>query len=334
MFIVESYALAVFFCVITMLCWGSWGNAQKLAGKTWRYEFFYWDYVIGIVLLGLIAGLTLGSIGTQGRHFLADLGQADGANVLSALLGGAIFNAGNILLAAAVSIAGMSVAFPVGVGLALILGVVINYVATPKGNPAMLFAGVALIAAAIVMNATAYKLKDADAKKTPVRGILLAAIGGFLMAFFFRFTAAAMDLSNFAAPAAGKMTPYSAFFVFAIGIFLSNFVFNYIAMKHPAKGEPVDGKLYFAGSLPTHCVGLLGGLVWGTGNVLSLIAADKAGAAISYGLGQGATLIAALWGILIWREFRGAPKIAHLLNAAMFLVFLAGLVLLIVAGQQ
>jgi len=333
MIIVNSYALAVFLCIITMFCWGSWGNTQKLAGCRWRYEFFYWDYVIGILLLGLLAGLTLGSFGTQGRHFLTDLQQAEVGNILSALAGGVIFNAGNILLAASVSIAGMSVAFPAGVGIALILGVIINYAATPKGDPLFLFTGVAMIAAAIIMNALAYRLKEKDGQKPPFKGIVLAVTGGVLMAFFFRFTAAAMDVSNFAAPAAGKMTPYSAFFVFAAGIFLSNFVFNTLAMRYPVKGDPANGMDYFKGTLPVHLVGVLGGLIWGTGNVLSLIAANKAGAAISYGLGQGATLIAALWGILVWREFRGAPIISHILNAAMFLVFLTGLGFLIKAGQ-
>src|SRR5436190_8601696 len=142
MFIVENYPLAVIFCIITMLCWGSWGNTQKLAGKTWRYELFYWDYVIGILLLSLIFAFTLGSNGEGGRPFLADLQQAEMGNILSAFVGGIIFNAANILLSTAIAIAGMSVAFPVGIGIALVLGVIINYAASQKGDPILLFTGV------------------------------------------------------------------------------------------------------------------------------------------------------------------------------------------------
>jgi glucose uptake protein len=332
MFFVESYGLAVFFCVVTMLCWGSWGNTQKLAGKTWRYELFYWDYVIGVLLFAIVSGLTLGSIGDQGRSFLPDLRQASAGNLGSAFLGGIVFNAANILLSAAISIAGMSVAFPVGIGLALVLGVIVNYVGDPKGSPALLFGGVALIAVAILMNAFAYKLKEAGNKKVPVKGIVLSVVCGVVMAFFYRFVAASMDM-NFVAPAAGKMTPYSAFFVFACGIFASTFAFNTIAMKKPVAGAPVSIGAYFKGGLPIHFVGVLGGLIWGLGNAINLVAAGKAGPAISYGLGQGATLVAALWGILIWKEFKGAPKLANTLNLAMFVLFVAGLGLIIRAGM-
>lgn len=328
MFFVDNYGWAVFFCVVTMFCWGSWGNTQKLAGKNWRYELFYWDYVIGVLLLSIVAGLTLGSFGSAGRSFLPDLHQASWGSIGSALAGGIVFNAANLLLSASISIAGMSVAFPVGIGLALILGVIVNYIGAPKGDPWILFGGVFLIAVAILMNAYAYKIKEPGGKKVPMKGIALAVICGVLMAFFYRFIAASMDM-NFTAPAAGKMTPYSAFFIFSVGIFLSTFVFNTIAMKHPVSGEPLALTAYFKGNPAIHLVGLLGGVIWGVGNILSLVAAGKAGPAISYGLGQGATLVAALWGILIWKEFRGAPKLSHYLNLAMFVLFLAGLGLLI-----
>ena len=139
MFIVNSYTLAIVLCIVTMFCWGSWGNTQKLAGKTWRYELYYWDYVIGILLFSLLIGFTLGSFGSGGRSFIPDLQQVTSATVLSAILGGIIFNGSNILLSASTSLAGLSVAFPLGVGLALVLGVFINYFGAPKGNPVLLF---------------------------------------------------------------------------------------------------------------------------------------------------------------------------------------------------
>ncbi len=338
MYYCDNYALAVFFCVITMFCWGSWGNTQKLAGKTWRYELFYWDYVIGVLLFALVSGLTAGSWGGGDWSFLANLKQASQSNLISAFFGGIVFNAANILLAAAISIAGMSVAFPVGIGLALVLGVFMNYLIDRKGDPTLLLMGVALIVVAILCNAFAYKIKDGmvrEKKSTNIRkGIGLSIICGVLMSFFYGFVARTMDM-NFAAaaPTAGKMTPYSAFFVFTVGVFASTFLFNGIAMRKPVTGEPISGREYFKGKLPVHLVGILGGLIWGLGNGINLVAAGKAGTAISYGLGQGATLVSALWGILVWREFAGAPKKANILNFAMFLLFLAGLGLIIKAGS-
>ncbi|MCD6090243.1 MAG: multidrug DMT transporter permease [Bacteroidales bacterium] len=333
MFIINSYSLAIIFCVITMLCWGSWGNTQKLAGKTWRYELFYWDYVLGVLILSLISAFTIGSIGDGGRGFLNDLAQADLKNIGSAFLGGVIFNAANILLSTAIAIAGMAVAFPVGIGLALVLGVIINYMGSQKGDPVFLFFGVTLIAVAIILNAIAYKKTSGGNQKVSSKGIFVSILAGVLMSFFYRFVAASMDLDNFVSPAAGKMTPYTAVVIFALGIFISNFLFNTILMKKPISGEPTNYKAYFSGNLKIHMVGVLGGIIWGIGNSLNLIAAGKAGAAISYGLGQGATLVAALWGVFIWKEFRGSSRSTNSLLAIMFILFVAGIISIIYAGQ-
>lgn len=332
MFIVNNYVLAIVFCIITMLCWGSWANTQKLANKTWRFELFYWDYVIGVFLFSIISAFTMGSIGENGRSFIDDLRQADTSGIGSALLGGMIFNAANILLSAAIAIAGMSVAFPIGIGLALVLGVVINYAGAQKGEPVLIFTGVALIVVAIILNASAYKTKSAGTVKASGKGILLSIIAGTLMAFFYRFIAASMDLENFESPMAGKMTPYTAVFIFSAGIFISNFLFNTILIKKPFVGEPTSYSAYFKGSFGTHITGIAGGLIWGLGNSLNLIAAGKAGPAISYGLGQGATLIAALWGVFIWKEFKGSPKSINRRLAAMFVFFVLGLSLIVMAG--
>lgn len=296
MYIVQDYSLAVIFCVVTMLCWGSWGNTQKLASKTWRYEFFYWDYVIGVLLFSLISGFTLGSIGTEGRSFLPDLAQANLASLGSAFLGGIIFNAANILLSAAIAICGLSVAFPVGIGLALVLGVLVNYFGAAKGEPTYIFIGVALITVAIILNGLAYKKALVGTKKVSGKGILISVVAGVIMAFFYRFVAASMDMENFASPAPGKLTPYTAVFVFAIGVFVSNFLFNTLAMKHPVEGKPVSICGYFKGNMSTHLVGVLGGVIWCIGQSFSMIASEKAGAAISYGLGQGATLVSCFMG--------------------------------------
>ena len=335
MFVVNNYTLAVVFCFVTMLCWGSWGNTQKLASKSWRYELFYWDYVIGMLLFSILSGFTLGSFGSEGRSFIADLAQADWGGIGSVLLGGVVFNASNILLSASVSLAGLAVAFPLGVGLALVLGVVINYLGAPKGDPVILFLGVALIVIAIVCNgiASGRVRKEPGSSAQNRKGILLAVLAGVLMSFFYRFVAAAMDLDNFAAPTPGMLTPYSAIFVFSVGVLLSNFAFNTYAMRRPFVGAPVSYREYFRGSLPTHLVGMLGGAVWCLGTAFSYIAAGKAGAAISYALGQGAPMIAAVWGVFIWKEFKGATPLVNRLLALMFLLFIGGLGLIIVAGN-
>lgn len=331
MFILSSYELAIAFTVITMFCWGSWANTQKLAAKNWRFELFYWDYVIGVVLLALIFAFTLGSIGESGRGFLADIKQAELGNIGSALLGGVVFNAANILLVAAIALAGMSVAFPVGIGIALILGVLVNYFGAPQGNATLLFTGVGFVAAAIIIDAIAYG-KLGGSKKASSKGIILSVVAGVLMALFYRFVAASMS-TDFVTPEAGKLTGYTAVVFFALGIFASNFVFNTIFMKKPVEGAPVTYKQYFAGDFKTHLMGVLGGIIWCVGMSFSIIAAGKAGYAISYGLGQGATLVAALWGVFIWKEFKGASAAVNRLLGFMFVCFVVGIVLIIIAGK-
>ena len=331
MFIVQSYGAAIVFCVITMFCWGSWANTQKLAAKSWRFELFYWDYVLGIVIFSILSAFTLGSNGTQGRAFMADLAQAGSNSIISALIGGVIFNAANILFSAAISNAGMAVAFPIGIGIALVLGVLLNYFAVQQGNPVYLFLGVGLVCVAIILNALAFRKAGEQSAKVSTKGIILSILAGVLMSFFYRFIAGAMDLESFASPAVGKMTPYTAVLVFSVGILLSNFLFNTILMKKPFSGQPVTYSDYFNGNFKTHLTGILGGLIWGLGNSLNLVAAGKAGPAISYGLGQGATLIAALWGILIWKEFKNAPKGTNTLLGSMLAAYLVGLAFIVFA---
>lgn len=332
MFVIDSYVVAIIFCVITMLCWGSWGNTQKLASKMWRYEYFYWDYVIGVLLFSIVSAFTLGSLGRDGVGFVDNLIQADHGNLTNALIGGVIFNASNILLSAAISVCGMSVAFPVGVGLALVLGVLVNYFRASKGDPFWIFVGVAFIIVAILLNALAYRKTSSENSNVSIRGISLGIIAGLIMAFFYRFVVASMDLENFANPVSGKLTPYTAVFVFSVGVFVSNFIFNTIAMKYPVNGKSIEILGYFKGDNKTHLVGILGGVIWCMGQTFSVIASEKAGAAISYGLGQGATLVSAVWGIFVWKEFKNAPRTSDYLNVGMFIFFFIGLAMLIYAG--
>ncbi len=328
MFILENYSTAVIFCIITMLCWGSWANTQKLSAGTWRFELFYWDYVIGILLMSLVFAFTLGSTGHGGRDFITDLKQADQAGILSAITGGIVFNLANILLVAAIAVAGMSVAFPVGIGIALVLGVLVNYIDEPEGDPFLLFGGVGLIALAIIMNAAAYKKRSSVTNKTSVKGLLLSVSAGLLMGFFYRFVARSL-FSNFYFPEQGKISPYTAMVFFSIGILLSNFIFNTYIMKKPVEGSSLTYNDYFKGSLRNHLTGVLGGVVWCIGMSFNIIASGKTSPAIAYGLGQGATVVAAIWGVFVWKEFKGASKTVVLLIRMMLLFYLAGLVLII-----
>ncbi|HXK09685.1 MAG TPA: multidrug DMT transporter permease [Vicinamibacteria bacterium] len=330
MLIVDSYAVAVGLCVVTMLCWGSWANTLKLASKEWPFPLYYWDYALGLVLTALVLGLTIGSTGSGGRGFLADLRQASGGAVTSAFLGGVVFNVANLLVVAAIDVAGLAVAFPVAIGLALVLGVVLNYLATPVGNPVLLFGGVALVVAAILVDAWAYSKLPA-ARGATGKGLSLSVLAGLLMSTFYRFVAASM-ITDFRSPQPGRLTPFSAMFVFTSGVLVSNFLWNTFFMYRPVSGAPTTyGEYVSKGSPRLHLVGILGGLIWCLGMTMSLIASEQAGFAISYGLGQGATMVAAAWGVFVWKEFAGAPKGTGRLLTAMFVLFIAGLATIIAA---
>lgn len=341
MFIVNSYTLAVILCFVTMLCWGSWGNTQKLAAKSWRYELFYWDYVIGMVIFSLLLAFTAGSTGTEapghGRPFMEDLAQVSWASIGWVVLGAVIFNISNILLSASVSLAGMAVAFPLGVGIALVMGVLNNLLLHPTAgqNTTLLWVGVVLVVLAIIVNGIAsgkVSSQERDPKQNR-KGIILALLAGIIMSFFSALVYNGVDIDGVGKLAdremilleAGKMTPYTAMVIFALGVFLSNFIVNTIVMKKPFMGEPVTYKQYFKGSFGTHLVGVLGGCIWALGTSLNYICAGPAGASTSYALGQGAPMIAAIWGVFIWKEFKGASKKVYLLLVLMFALFIAGL---------
>ena len=290
-----------------------------------------------MVLFALLLAFTAGSIGAEGRPFLQDLGQASWASIGWVLLGAVVFNVSNILLSASVSIAGMAVAFPLGVGIALVMGVLNNLILHPVAgqNTALLWIGVALVVIAIVCNGVASG-KVSNEQRDPKqnrKGIILALLAGIIMSFFSALVYNGVDLANFKAPAAGMLTPYTAMVIFALGVFLSNFIVNTIVMKKPFIGEPVTYKQYFAGNFKTHLVGMLGGAIWALGTSLNYISAGEAGAAVSYALGQGAPMIAAIWGVFIWKEFKGAKKGVYGLLALMFALFIAGLACVVVAGM-
>ncbi len=326
MFVLHSLSIAIFFCFITMLGWGSWANTQKLSGKDqWRFELYYWDYTLGVLLFGLIFAFTFGSMGTAGQSALANFSQASGHAMQYALISGAIFNVSNLMLVVGIDAAGMAVAFPVGVGLALVIGTVESYIQTPKGNAALLFAGVALIVFAMVMSGLAYRKLPQGAGKSPLRGLIFSALAGCIMGSFYPQLMKGISANFNNDPVQpGMLTPYVALVLFGVGVVASNLVVNTIFMR--------AGKLsygdYFRGTPKLHFIGILGGMIWMIALCFNVIASGVAGPAISYALGQGATLIAAIWGVLVWKELAAGPKGTNLLAGLMFAGYAAGLVLI------
>jgi len=325
MFLPETYQTALFLMILTMFCWGSWANTLKLCPR-FRFQLFYWDYAIGLLLASVAWGFTAGSLGHAGPSFLDSVAHAPLAAIFYALAGGVVFNVANLLLVAAIEVAGLAVAFPVGIGLALVIGAISSYIITPAANPLLLFGGVALVAVAIVLDAAAYRKREATAKAATTRGIVLSLVAGVLMGFWYPI--ATHNLGTAASPIPG---PYATAFFFAIGVFLSTIPANLLLMAKPLDGKPpVDGAGYWSAPFGWHLAGVLGGAIWCVGAVSNFVASiaqlDRPiGPAVSYSIGQGATMISACWGVFVWHEFAGAPRSAKLLLFLMFIFFALGL---------
>jgi len=328
MVLVQNYSLAVFLCFVAMVCWGSWQNTQNLIGKEWRFELFYWDYSVGILLFAILMAATFGSFGNQGRSFLPDLAQADPKNLLSSAIGGFIWNIGTLLLVASISIAGMSVAFPIGGGIGWTLGILINYIGKPEGNPVLLFGGTGVIILAILVSMQSYRKLADQQKKPSFKGIALALLAGFCIAFFYRFVASSMA-TDFGPADDGKISSYTAVVFFSIGALISTIIVNPFFMARPVQGEPVKLSGWLKGGTRAHLFGLLGGAIWCLGNSVSFMSVGAASPAISYGLSNSAPVVAALWGIFVWKEFKDAPKGTNMLLTLMFTFYLVGLILII-----
>jgi glucose uptake protein len=323
MILPETYQAALLLMITSMLCWGSWANTLKMCPK-YRFQLFYWDYSFGMALAAVFLGLTAGSLGNVGPTFIDAIANAGRTPIIFALIGGAIFNVANLLLVAAIDVAGLAVAFPVGIGLALVIGAISNYLVTPAANPLLLFGGVALVAVAIVLDAAAYRKREAPAKATTVRGIVISLVAGVLMGCFYPFVARALAGTT-DHPSLG---PYAVSFFFAIGLLISTVPANLLLMAKPLDGKPpVEGSGYWSAPLGWHIAGALGGAIWCLGGVANFVAsgAHLVGPAVSYTIGQGATMVSALWGVFVWHEFAGAPRSAKILLLFMFIFFLLGL---------
>jgi glucose uptake protein len=322
MLLPATYQAALFLMVVSMLCWGSWANTLKLC-PGFRFQLLYWDYALGLAATTIFWGLTAGSLGHQGAPFLTDAMETPLQLILLAIAGGAVFNVANLLLVAAIDVAGLAVAFPVGIGLALIVGAVSSYLVRPAGNPLLLFGGVALVTVAIVLDAAAYRKREAKAKAATTRGIVLSLVAGVLMGLFYPLVARALAGNPMHTPG-----PYAVAYFFAAGVLISTLPANWLLMKKPLDGKPPVARAeYFDAPLGWHLAGFLGGAIWCTGGVANFVAsgAHLVGPAVSYSIGQGATMVSACWGVFVWHEFAKAPREAKRLLLFMFIFFVLGL---------
>jgi len=320
MFTPQSLGIALLMMITSAICWGSWANTYK-GVKNYRFELFYWDYAVGIFVISLILAFTMGSTGHDASSFLNNVHAADNSNIVWALIGGALFNLANLLLVAAIDMAGLSVAFPIAIGIALVVGVVLSYALQPKGNAALLAAGVACALAAVILDGKAYGNLASTGRTITKKSIVVSVVSGVLMGLWAPFMTHAMTRGN-------TLGPYSAAVFLTLGALLSCFIWNIYFMKHPLVGEPVGFGGFFRAPASGHMLGLLGGFIWGVGTVFNLVAASLTGVAISYAIGQSAPMVAALWGILAWKEFEGSGGKAKMYLGLMF-VFYAVAILLV-----
>ncbi len=321
MFTPQSLTVALVMMITSAICWGSWANTYKCV-KNYRFELVYWDYAIGIFLSSLVLALTMGSTGHDSSSFVNNVQAADHSNIVSALVGGALFNLANLLLVAAVDLAGLAVAFPVSIGIALVVGVVLNFILQPKGSVLLLAGGVACALIAVVLDGKAYGSLPRAGRGTSRKSIILCVVSGTLMGLWSPFMTYAMTRGH-------SLTPYSGTTFLTLGALLSCFVWNVYFMKKPLVGDPVSFGGFFTGPPSGHLLGLIGGCIWGLGTVLNLTAGKLTGQAISYAIGQSSPMVAALWGVLVWKEFDGSGKTAKIYLAFMFVFY--GLAILLVA---
>jgi glucose uptake protein len=323
MFRPQSYTVQLALMITSMCCWGSWANTVKLT-PGWRFQSFYWDYVIGLLLASVGFGFALGG----GTIFFHDLVASTAIAIVYAVFSGVIFNAANQLLVAAIDIAGLAVAFPIGIGLALIIGVVFNYILQPAANPIMLFVGVALVVLAVIVDAMAYRSREKGGGSVPKKGIIISLLCGVMMGLFYPFLTRAMQGS-------GALNEYTVVPFFAAGVALCALPMNFGMMRKPFTGTPVAVSDYTSAKPVWHLWGIFGGAIWCAGLSTNLISsrAQLVGPAVSYAIGQGATMVSAAWGVFIWREFRSSPRVTSLLISLMFLLFILGLTLIALAPQ-
>lgn len=330
--------------VLSLLCLGSWASAFKFAGK-WRFELFYLDYAVGLMLAAVILAFTLGNSGYDGFNLMDDLQHAGKHQWFWVFLSGLIFNMGNMVLMAAVSVSGLAVAFPMGMGVALLVGSVLGISSEPAVNSLLLGLGCLLMVTSIVLNAASYRMmavaqheelaRTGRAKSTrrpsAVKGIILAVLGGLLMGAF-------VPLTESARQGEVGLGPYALGFIFAIAVLFSSFVYDIFFINLPIAGEPLEFDSYLKGNLRQHLLGVGSGFVFYLGMLAAWVctsvpAAIQGDSTARFLLLHGWPVLTALWGIVVFKEYKGNDVRVKLLGTLMLVLFLCGLLMVGLAGQ-
>jgi glucose uptake protein len=333
MFVPASFTAALLMTILCTCCWGSFANTFKLT-RNYRFELYYWDYGLGIFLISFLFAVTLGSAGGGPFSFWPNVHQADGIYLLYAAVGGFIFNIANVLLIAGIDMVGLAIAFPLSIGIALVEGTALSYLLHPQGSATLLGAGVVMALVAIIFVGLAYAARGLGGVVTSTRGTVVCVVSGLLMGIFAPLITKATQGSHPDASmlvSAGALSPYTAAVFMTLGAFVCCFVFNPILMRKPLVGTPVSISGYFAAPANYHALGLLGGAIWGTGTVLNFVAGGFVGLPISYAIGQASPMIATLWGVFAWHEFRGARAKSKIYLGAMIACYLLALALIALA---
>jgi glucose uptake protein len=216
--------------------------------------------------------------------------------------------------------AGLAVAFPVSIGIALVVGVVLSYALQPKGNALFLAIGVACALIAVILDGKAYGSLASAGHSVSRKSIVTCVVSGVLMGLWAPFVTRSMTHGS-------TLGPYGVAVFLTLGALLSCFIWNVYFMKKPLVGEPVSFSAFFSGPSSGHLLGLAGGLIWGTGMVFNLVAASFTGVAISYAIGQSAPMVAALWGVFVWKEFAGSGAREKIYLALMFIFYALAILL-------
>ena len=347
-----TFATALCLLILSILAWGSWANFQKLAGK-WRFELFYYDYSLGVVICAVIAAFTFGSMLPRELTFQDNLLIAGYHQMAYAGAAGAVFNLGNVLLVAAISMSGMAVAFPMALGLALAMQALGNF---HQSNAIVLFGGIVLLLVAVLTNAFAYSgyvdarqfaaaaALQADPRDNPrnnpraksrVRppsagpAILLSVLSGILLGLSY-------PLIEMARTGGSGVAPYGLAVLFGGGVLFSTLLYIPFFINFPVHGQPIEFAAYFRGTRNQHLLGILGGAVWMVGAIANFLTvnAPAPGLAVQgtgYELGQSAAIVSSLWGVLAWREFKNASDRVKILLVGTLVLFLTGLAMITIA---
>ena len=342
MILPQTYGAVLMLMVLTLLCWGSWANTYKLAGKH-RFELYYIDFALGFLLMALILAFTVGNIGFDGFSLLDDLEHAGKRQWLYGFMAGVVFNFGNMFLVSSVAVAGMAVAFTASFGVAIVVNSMLGFIIKPNGSLMLAAAGWALLIAAVIVMAGAHRMlgvirheelaRSGKAKSTrrpsSMKGIVLGLVGGLILGSFFPLVGKATETEV-------GLGPYAVMAVFALGVFLSTFMFDIFFMNLPVQGDPIDPTAYLRVSGRQHLFGLAGGAMWCAGAVASLVAAVnpegiRLPVVLNYYLDYGFPLLTVLWGIFAWREMRGGDARVKISSTLSFLLFAGALLLIALA---